>query len=226
MCLPILPILGAVAGIGSAGAAIAGFSTAATVLSGVAAGAGLVGQLVGASNQADALQAQGLQQQQAANAQATQLDLERQQKQATAQASLDQAEVKAGKLLRQGGVDLSQQPADYAQMGVRVGAGSGSPEDAQIELQRRILEDAANAKLEGVRIRTSYDITGQQLGVAAADARQTGVNAVTNANAQADATALTGSVGALTSATNWITANGSNLFPKAAPIVNHAVTVP
>jgi hypothetical protein len=131
-------------------------------------------QVVGGIKSASAARKQANQQAAGMEANAAQLEWERQQRQADAQAALDAAMVRGAKVREVGKRDMGSTVAAQAGTGMAVDAGSAV--DVQIELQRRILEDAAQAELEGERIKKTYEAQASQLGMQAADQRQAAVN--------------------------------------------------
>jgi len=131
-------------------------------------------QVVGGIKSASAARKQANQQAAGMEANAAQLEWERQQRQADAQAALDAAMVRGAKVREVGKRDMGSTVAAQAGTGMAVDAASAV--DVQIELQRRILEDAAQAELEGERIKKTYEAQANQLGMQAADQRQAAVN--------------------------------------------------
>jgi len=131
-------------------------------------------QVVGGIKSASAARKQANQQAASMEANAAQLEWERQQRQADAQAALDAAFVRAAKVRELGKRDMGATVATQAGTGMAVDAGSAV--DVQLELQRRILEDAAQQQLEGERIKKTYEAQANQLGIQAADQRRAAVN--------------------------------------------------
>lgn len=167
-------------------------------LSGVSLGMSVIGGV----KQASAAKKQANQQAAAMDANAAQLEYTRQQKQADAQAALDAAVVKGRKIQEVGARDVATTVAGYSGMGVKVD--SGSAVDAQLELQRRIAEDAKQAELEGERLKKAYEAQAAQIGVQAADQRQAAVNTRANGKAQSSAILFSTIGGAALKAGNWI----------------------